>query len=93
MYKVVTKIIANRIKPFLPNLIGPQQTSFIKGRRACDNAILVQEILNYANCTKLHKGCLILKLDLEKAFDRLEWSFVYHALCYFNFPPKLLLLS
>lgn len=72
IYKIITKFIANRIKPLLPNLIGPHQTNFLKGRRACDNAILVQEIFNYINKTPSTKGCFLLKLYLAKAFDHLE---------------------
>lgn len=41
IYKVITKTIANRLKPYLSNIIGPQQASFIKGRRTCDNAIII----------------------------------------------------
>lgn len=86
---MVTKIIANRIKPFLNDLISPHQTSFLKGRRACDSAILVQEMMTRIKNTKNHKGCLILKLDLEKAFDKLKWSFLKITLHHFKFPPNI----
>lgn len=89
MYKVVTKIIANRIKPFLLDLIRPQQTHFLKGRRACDNAVLVQEIYNHVNKTTAKAGSFMLKLDLEKAFDHLEWSFEYGIFRFFKFPKNI----
>ncbi|KAH0776459.1 hypothetical protein KY290_007870 [Solanum tuberosum] len=56
MYKIVTKIIANHIKPFLNELISPHQTSFLNGRRACDNDILVQELLTHINKLKAKKA-------------------------------------
>lgn len=61
----------------------------MKGHRHCDNAILVQEILNHVNKTKAKKDCLMLKLDLEKAFDKIEWSFVYRTLLLFKFPKNI----
>lgn len=88
-YKLVTKIIVARIKPFLPLIIGPTQSSFLAGRRAADNAIIVQEYLNHFRKMKGKKGSMIIKIDLEKAFDRLEWSFIRDSLFYFNFPPNL----
>lgn len=77
IYKIVTKIIANRLKPFLKDLISPFQSSFIKGRRTCDNAIIIQEIMNQFKKRKGKKYSMMLKLDLEKPFGRLEWSFIY----------------
>lgn len=41
VYKVITKIIANRLEPFLNDLISPHQASFIKGRHTSDNAIII----------------------------------------------------
>lgn len=70
--------------------MGPYQTNFLKGCRACGNAILVHEIMVHVNQTKDSSGSLMLKIDLEKTFDRLEWSFVNCALWFFKFPPKIM---
>lgn len=59
-YKLVTKIITNRIKPLTPSIIWPTQASFLFGIRT------------YFNKIKGKKGSIILKIDLEKDFDRLE---------------------
>lgn len=64
IYKVITKIIANRIKPYLVNLISPYKTSFLKGQHACDNAILIEELMIHITNTTNKTGSLILKLDL-----------------------------
>lgn len=84
LYKVITKVIANCIKPFLKYLISDHQSSFVKNRRATNNAIIIQEVLKRFN-SQAGKGNCILKLDLEKAFDKLEWSFVYRILKFHNF--------
>lgn len=72
IYKIITKIIVNRIKPFLSKIIGPTQSSFQLNRRATDNTIIVQELLNHFHNLKSKRGQDIIKLDLEKAFDRLK---------------------
>lgn len=91
-YKIITKIIVARIMPFLQQLVGPTQSGFLQNRRAADNAIIVQEILDHFKRTKGKKGLMLLKLDLEKAFDRIEWSFIYQALNFFNFSKPLIKL-
>ncbi|XP_075086378.1 uncharacterized protein LOC142169075 [Nicotiana tabacum] len=76
MYKLVTKIIVNRIKYVLNNIIGPTQASFLSNRRAANNAIVVHEYINHFQKMKGKNANMILKVDLEKAFDRIEWSFI-----------------
>ena len=92
VYKVVSKVIVNRIRPFMQQLISPLQTAFIHGRKGLDNMIITQEILHSMERKKGRTGVMALKIDLEKAFDRLEWSFVREVLVHFNFPPNLITL-
>ena len=60
--------------------------------RTSNNIILAQEII----CTLVHKrgqvGYVALKLDLEKAYDKLEWSFIQESLEFFQVPPSLIIL-
>ncbi|OMO51138.1 reverse transcriptase [Corchorus capsularis] len=91
-YKLTTKIIANRIKPFVDNLINPMQAAFISRRRAADNIIIVQEVVHTARTSSCKEGWMAIKIDLEKAFDRLEWSFIRDMLMFFNFPHDLISL-
>uniref|UniRef100_A0A2N9HIV3 CCHC-type domain-containing protein n=1 Tax=Fagus sylvatica TaxID=28930 RepID=A0A2N9HIV3_FAGSY len=90
VYKIVTKIIVSRIRPLLSNLISPFQTAFIPGRRGVDNVIITQELIHSLHKKKGRKGFFILKIDLEKAYDRLEWSFIREVLLFFNFPTRIL---
>ncbi|PNX98271.1 RNA-directed DNA polymerase, partial [Trifolium pratense] len=80
IYKVVTKIIATRMKNIMPVLIGPQQCSFIQGRQSADNIIIAQEVFHTMRIKKGSKGYMAVKVDLEKAYDRLRWEFVIDTL-------------
>ena len=67
------------------------QTAFVPSRRGTDNAIIAQELFHTLDNKKKERvGYMAIKLDLEKAFDRLEWSFVHKVLEAFHFPPKLM---
>lgn len=73
VYKLITKIIANRITYYIPQLISPMQATFTKNRRASDNIIISQEIIKflYKSKSRKKKG-MIIKIDMKKAFDQLE---------------------
>ena len=90
VYKIVSKIIVGRIRPFLDQLISPCQAAFVPGRRGVDNAIIVQEIIHTMGKTRGNIGYMALKIDLEKAYDKLEWSFIKGMLSRFNFPDNLI---
>jgi len=73
-YKILTKIIANRIETFLPKLIHSDQTSFVKGRYIGQNIRLLNGIMAYTNIEKLPG--ILLFVDFEKAFDSIEWNLI-----------------
>eukprot|EP00253_Pinus_taeda_P030806 PITA_30806 len=73
-YKLVSKIIANRLKNILPAIIPKNQGGFIKGRKILDNIVLVQEAV-HSSCQRNEKDMLI-KLDLANAFDRVRHEFL-----------------
>ena len=60
------------------------------GRRGVDNAIVVQEIIHTMGRAKGNVGFMALKIDLEKAYDKLEWSFIRSMLIKYNFPENLI---
>ena len=76
VYKVITKFIVARMRPLLPNIISPMQTTFVLGRKDIDNVIIIQEILHTMSGKKGRMGSMAIKKDSEKAYDRLEWSFI-----------------
>ena len=71
IYKIVTKVIANHVKPLLPWLISPKQSGFVEGRHILDGIIGVQKVTHSLKCTNI-PGMLI-KLDIAKAYDKLSW--------------------
>ena len=93
VYKVVSKILVARIRPLLGKLISPVQTAFVLGRRGTDNVMIAQELFHALDKKKGKTGFMVIKLDLEKSYDRLEWSFIYRVLQAFHFPQKFSSLS
>lgn len=69
-----------RLKKVMPKLIGPAQSSFIPGRLTNDNIVVVQEAIHSMKRKKGRKGWMLLKLDLEKAYDRIRWDFLEDTL-------------
>ena len=92
VYKIITKILVAKIRPHLDKLVSPCQTTFIPGRRGVDNAIIVQELIHTIGRTKGSKGTLAIKIDLEKTYDKIEWSFIREMLTLFYFPENLIKL-
>eukprot|EP00253_Pinus_taeda_P027218 PITA_27218 len=83
LYKVISKVIANRLKPLLPMLISPEQSGYVEGRQIMDGIILTHEIIHSLKQSK--QAGMLLKLDLSKAFDKLSWSYIQHMLKAFGF--------
>ncbi|XP_030479108.1 uncharacterized protein LOC115696343 [Cannabis sativa] len=87
VYKVISKIIANRIKPVLPRLICPTQAAFVPGRNIQDNNVIAQEIILSFNRKKGREGLFAIKIDLMKAYDRMSWRFIDHIIDCFGGGP------
>jgi hypothetical protein len=77
----------SRLRPIIGNLVSPFQAAFVPGRRGLDNVVIAQELIHSIHRKKGRVGQLILKLDLEKAYDRLEWDFIREVLTFFKFSP------
>jgi hypothetical protein len=90
VYKIITKVIVNKIKPFLDGIISPYQSSFILGRTIHHNIIVAQEMVHSMAKMKGKKMFMSIKIDLEKAYDRLNWNFVEQCLADCKFPPNLI---
>jgi len=84
----MTKVIASRLKPFLPSLISKNQGGFLANRQITDSILLVQEAI-HSSQSRNEKG-FILKLDLANAFDRVRHSFLLAILKKMGFDVRFL---
>ena len=73
----------------MPNLIGQFQCSFVPGRQSADNILVAQEIIHSMRKKKGDTGFMAIKVDLEKAYDRLSWSFIQDTLRDVGIPENL----
>ncbi|GAU43449.1 hypothetical protein TSUD_140860 [Trifolium subterraneum] len=89
---LLPKVIVSRLRPFLDGIISPLQNSFIPGRSTKDNAFVLQEVLHSMRKSKKKSGDMVFKLDLEKAYNRVNWSFLKDTLVMFKFPPPVISL-
>lgn len=83
-FKIISKILADRLSHFMPAIISTQQRGFIKGRNIKDCICLTSEAVNVLN-KKTFRGNLAMKIDIAKAFDTIDWSFLIRVLKRFGF--------
>ena len=86
-YKILSKTIANRFKTALSSLIHTDQTGFIKGRYIGENITRILDIIEYTDAEDI--PALLISVDFEKAYDCVEWTFLFKVLKLFNFGENL----
>ncbi len=82
-YKIFAHIMAKRIENILPQIISLDQTGFIRQRQTQDSIRRTLHVIEQINKDKLQ--AVMLSLDAEKAFDRVNWEFLYQTLYKFGF--------
>jgi hypothetical protein len=85
IYKILVKTLARRTQEFLPLVIKPNQTDFIEGRNILNNNFLTQEALVWA--PESGQDLVLLLIDFEKTFDRIEWCFPFPTFSKLGFYP------
>ena len=77
-YKFLAKVLANRLKKVLGKVVSVDQNAFVRGRQILDASLIANEVIDFWHKRK-EKG-LICKLDIEKAYDSINWNFLMKVL-------------
>ena len=85
-YKIISKVLSNRIKKVLPSIIDECQSAFLKGRGMLDSVLMANEIVE--DIMRNKKRGLCLEVDFEKAYDSGRWEFLYDMLQRLGFHHK-----
>jgi hypothetical protein len=81
IYKVIAKCMVNRLRPILGDIVSINQSAFVPGRLITDNALVAFECFHFIeNNANLSKDFCAYKLDLSKAYDRVDWEFLKKAM-------------
>ncbi|CAN1302061.1 Transposon TX1 uncharacterized 149 kDa protein [Linum perenne] len=76
-YRLISKVLANRLRQVIPHIIGEEQSAFVHGRSIVDNVLVAAETLHTMNTRRYAKfGEIAVKIDISKAFDRVEWDYL-----------------
>ena len=87
-YKIITKTITNRLLPTLNEIISSEQSAAVPGRQIYDNLFTIRDLINYSN--KKHIPTYILNFDQEKAFDKVDRSYMLRCLERMNYPQQFI---
>lgn len=85
-YKILSKVLAERMKKVMGRIIGDTQTAFLKGRFILDGVLIAIEAVDFLLRSK--KKAMVLKVDFEKAYDSVDWCFLLHMLENMGFGQK-----
>ena len=88
LYKLLAKVLANRLKKVVGNVVSTSQNAFVRGRQILDTSLIANEVID--SWQKRKEKDLICKLDIEKAYDNINWKFLLKVLQKMGFGSKWL---
>jgi hypothetical protein len=88
IYKIISKLLANRLKWILPKIIGEQQSVFVLGRMITVNILAIYECVHTIKKKTGKQGFCAVKLDMHKAYNRVEWSLLREMMVKLEFEDR-----
>ncbi|RVW65596.1 putative ribonuclease H protein [Vitis vinifera] len=86
LYKLLAKVLANRLKKVVGKVVSTTQNAFVEGRQILDAALIANEVID--SLMKRKESGVLCKLDLEKAYDRINWDFLLSVMKKMGFGEK-----
>ncbi|GKD40295.1 RNA-directed DNA polymerase, eukaryota [Tanacetum coccineum] len=86
VYKVITKVLANRLAMVISDLVSETQSAFVANRQILDGPFILNEVLNW--CKMKRKQAMLFKVDFAKAYDSVRWDYLLDVLHAFGFGPN-----
>ena len=87
-YKIISKVLTNRLRKVMPTLIGEEQTCGVHGRNIHNNLMILRDVVDDINYNG--KKAAVLSIDQEKAFDKIEWRYMYEIMGKLGIPDGLI---
>ena len=86
LYKLLAKVLANRLKKVVGKMVSSTQNAFVEGRQILDATLIANEVID--SLLKRKESGVLCKLDLEKAYDRINWDFLLSMMQKMGFGEK-----
>ncbi|GAU26327.1 hypothetical protein TSUD_56250 [Trifolium subterraneum] len=84
VYKILAKVLANRLRRVIGNVVAHSQSAFVKDRQILDGILIANEVVDDAKRNR--KDLLMFKVDFEKAYDSVDWGYLEKVMFKMNFP-------
>lgn len=86
IYKIISKVLFRRLSKVIGSIISEQQSAFVGGRNILNSTVVLNEVIE--DVKKMKEECMLFKIDFEKTYDSVEWSYLRTVMERFNFDQR-----